>query len=517
VAVSKWLAMGVMLGGALSGAAWAADGAQAMRSDQARVGEVMRALSGNGARLRAFLQAMPKGGDLHNHLGGSVYAEDFLRWADAENACITVADHKLAPPPCGEGQVPARGLAGRDAAFHSATVDALSMRNFVPGNAAASGHDQFFSTFSRFGGLDGHRAEAVAVTLEQAARDRVPYVELIANPPQAGALGKRAQKLDWNPTDFAADLAPLQGELLDLVRAARADFAELDAQVRALMRCDQADASPGCGVRHRYVPYVLRVLPPPVVFGQMVMGYALVQADPERFAAVNIVAPEDNPVALSDYRLHMEMFRFLSTRYPSVPLSLHAGELALGLVPPADLRFHIRDAVEVGAKRIGHGVDIGYEDDAAGLLAEMKAKHVAVEINLSSNDGILGVKGADHPLPMYLAAGVPVVLSTDDQGVSRSDMTHEYQRAVQEQGVDYATLKQIARNGLTYAFIPGASLWADDGIAPGAACAGSLRAHAAKPDVRCESLLSGSEKARMQWQLERDFSAFETQILKDAR
>ena len=31
--------------------------------------------------LRLFLHQMPKGGDLHNHLGGNVYAEDFLRWA----------------------------------------------------------------------------------------------------------------------------------------------------------------------------------------------------------------------------------------------------------------------------------------------------------------------------------------------------------------------------------------------------------------------------------------------------
>lgn len=513
--LSKLGWMGVVLGLVLPGAAWSADGAVGVGSRQARVATVMQDLRGNGARLRTFLQAMPKGGDLHNHLGGSVYAEDFLRWADAENACITVADHKLAPPPCGEGQVPARGLAGRDAALYSATVDALSMRNFVPGNAAASGHDQFFSTFSRFSGLDNRRAEAVAVTLEQAAGDRVPYVELIANPPQAKTLGAKAAALKWDGQNFAADLAPLQDGLPALVDAAREDFAKLDAQVRTLLRCDQADASAGCGVRYRYVPYVLRVLPPPIVFGQMVMGYALVQADPARFAALNIVAPEDNPIALSDYRLHMAMFRFLSTRYPTVPLTLHAGELTLGLAPPADLRFHIRDAVDVGARRIGHGVDIGYEDDAVGLMAKMKAQHVAVEINLSSNDGILGVKGADHPLAMYLAAGVPVVLSTDDEGVSRSDMTHEYQRAVQEQGVDYPTLKQIARNGLTYAFIPGTSLWNDDGIAPGQACAASLRADAARPDARCDALLRQSEKARMQWQLERDFTAFETQVLKE--
>ena len=36
----------------------------------------------------------------------------------------------------------------------------------------------------------------------------------------------------------------------------------------------------------------------------------------------------------------------------------------------------------------------------------------------------------DHPLPVYLQHGVPVALSTDDEGVSRIDLTHEYQRAM---------------------------------------------------------------------------------------
>jgi adenosine deaminase len=51
-----------------------------------------------------------------------------------------------------------------------------------------------------------------------------------------------------------------------------------------------------------------------------------------------------------------------------------------------------------------------------GLLAEMRTRPVVVEINLSSNNIILGVHGKNHPLATYLAAGVPVVLSTDDAG-----------------------------------------------------------------------------------------------------
>ncbi len=54
---------------------------------------------------------------------------------------------------------------------------------------------------------------------------------------------------------------------------------------------------------------------------------------------------------------------------------------------------------------------------------------------------------------------MPQTLSADDEGVFRIDLTHEYVRAVTEQKLGYADLKQIARNGLEYSFVPGASLW----------------------------------------------------------
>jgi adenosine deaminase len=75
-----------------------------------------------------------------------------------------------------------------------------------------------------------------------------------------------------------------------------------------------------------------------------------------------------------------------------------------------------------------------------------------VEINLTSNDVILGVRGADHPLRAYLAAGVPVALSTDDEGVARSEITMEYVRAAHDQGLSYPVLKNMARTSLQYAF-----------------------------------------------------------------
>lgn len=505
----------LLLSTALPASARTATPAASPVTREQQVTLAMQKIADKPAQLRAFLQAMPKGGDLHNHAGGSTYAEDFLLWADADNFCVNLADHALRPPPCGAEQAPARGLAARDPALYARTVDALSMRNFVPTPGQPSGHDRFFSTFSRFGAVGKvRRAEVIATTLEQAARDHVGYVELISNPEQTDVLGKRMQALDWNGNDYAADLARLQAELPAQVEAARADTARTDARVRELLRCDQADPSPACAVEYRYVTYVLRTLPQPFVFGQMALNYALVAAGDSRYVGVNIVAPEDDAVARTDYRTHMAMFRFFSARHPEVKLTLHAGELALGLVPPADLRFHIREAVEAGASRIGHGVDLPFEDDPQGLLRTMRERQVAVEINLTSNDVILGVRDGAHPLSMYLAAGVPVVLSTDDEGVSRSDMTHEYQRAVQEQHLGYATLKRIARNGISYAFLSGESLWQADGrVAP--ACAAAL-AGARAPDAGCRALLERSDKARVQWRLEQDFTRFEDAVLKQS-
>jgi adenosine deaminase len=207
----------------------------------------------------------------------------------------------------------------------------------------------------------------------------------------------------------------------------------------------------------------------------------------------------------------MKMLDYLHSVYPKVHISLHAGELTLGLVPPEGLRFHIRQAVELGhAERIGHGVDVMYENDAQALLKEMAQKHVMVEINLSSNESILGVKGAEHPFMLYRAAHVPVALSTDDEGVGRIDITNEYVRAALDYHLSYQDLKQLARTGMEHNFLPGKSLWAAQDVfsAPVAACKAQTLG-SDKPTADCKAFLDGSEKAAAQWELERRFRVFE--------
>jgi hypothetical protein len=204
----------------------------------------------------------------------------------------------------------------------------------------------------------------------------------------------------------------------------------------------------------------------------------------------------------------MRIIEALHKFYPATHVALHADELWMGLVPPEGLRFHIRESIERGgAERIGHGVAVMSEDDPIGLLREMAKKNVLVEICLTSNDAILGVSGERHPLHEYMKYDVPVALATDDEGVSRTDMTHEYLRAVEDQGLNYADLKRMARASLEHSFIPGRSVW-QKLESSASVCELDLR-EAERPTKACKALLEGSERARLQWQLEKAFTEFE--------
>jgi adenosine deaminase len=236
---------------------------------------------------------------------------------------------------------------------------------------------------------------------------------------------------------------------------------------------------------------------------------SIVTSDPH-MVGLNLVMPEDWYIPMKDFELQMQMLAYLHARYPRVHISLHAGELAEGLVPPEGLRFHIRDSVEVAhAERIGHGADVMNEKDPHQLLREMADRNVMVEICLTSNAVILGVSGPQHPLSEYMRAGVPVALATDDEGVARSDMTHEYLRGAEDQKLSYLQLKTMARTSVEHAFLPGGSLWQEGkGRVVVKECAGDIPG-ASPQSVSCQKFTESSEKARLQWELEGQFREFE--------
>lgn len=461
--------------------------------------------------LLAFLQQMPKGGDLHVHLSGAIYAESLIDWASENALCVDRSTSKLMHAACDSCEPykvkPSVRCAYQDHILYNQLVDAWSMRNWH--REEESGHDHFFATFEKFGpAMEKHVGDAFAEVASRAAADHLQYVEVMntADGAQAAILGT---KIGWDDDFSKLRDKLLAGGLADVVASVRSQLDSDEARKKEVLHCATAQAAPGCEVTIHYLYQVLRGLPREQVFAQILLGFELSKADP-RFVGFNLVMPEDYYVPMHDFDLHMRIIEALHKLYPATHLSLHADELAMGLVPPEGLRFHIRESIERGrAERIGHGVAVMSEYDPIGLLREMAKKNVLVEICLTSNDVILGVSGDRHPLPVYMKYGVPVALATDDEGVSRSDMTHEYLRAVETYGLSYADLKRMARASLEHSFIPGQSLW-EDTLAEGnvAPCVVSLRGSSA-PNSACKAVMEHSERARVQWQLEQGFAEFE--------
>jgi len=464
--------------------------------------------------LRAFLYRMPKGADLHSHLSGAVYAETFIREAGVDGLCIDATQMKVdnthRAPDCPPGETAAKD-APANQRLYDELIDALSMRTFVP-VTGESGHDHFFDTFDRFGDDKRFAGEWIDEAASRAASQNEQYLELMETPAFAAAR-KLGLQLGWHddPAQMRQQLLADESFRANIVTD-RAELAEALQKRGTIERCGQADAKPGCKVAVRFLYQVLRGHPPEQVFAQTLLGFEVASADSD-VVGINFVNPEDGYISMRDYGLQMNMLNFLHEQYPKVHITLHAGELAEGMVPPDGLNFHIRMAVEQGhAERIGHGVDVMYEDRPWELMKEMADRHVMVEINLTSNDVILNVKGADHPFMLYRKAGVPVALSTDDEGVSRIDLTHEYERAVDTYPLSYHDLKRMARTSVEHSFLPGASLWVrvtpETLEIPVPACRGQLGAE--KPTGDCAVLLLGSEKAQQEWELERRFHAFES-------
>jgi adenosine deaminase len=497
--------------------------------------------------LNAFLRRMPKGADLHMHLSGAIYAETFIKDAAADLLCVDpkamsffkpkATTRSLPPQPvCGEGNVRAED-AFKNQKLYDALVDSFSMRSFVP-SAGTSGHDQFFATFDRFSGIDkSHTGEWLDEVATRAASQNEQYLEIMETP-DFSAAAELGNKIGWPekiiinehlpagaPTSSqeratsADQLAQFRSRLLsdksfkDNIAQDRNQLDEALAARELIEHCGAPNTVEACSVKIRFLYQVLRGFPPQQVFAQTLLAFEVASVDP-RVLGLNFVMPEDGYLSMSEYHRQMLMLDYLHSVYPKVHISLHAGELAPGLVPPDGLRFHIREAVDLGhAERIGHGVDVMYEREPQSLLKEMAARHIMVEINLTSNDVILGVVAPWHPLPLYRAAGVPVALSTDDEGVSRIDLTNEYTRAAMEFNLSYLDLKSSARTSLEHSFLPGASLWRqpDTFTQTVLACAGQPLG-ADNPTSKCASFLQSSEKAAEQWQLEHRYDQFESSL-----
>jgi adenosine deaminase len=135
---------------------------------------------------------------------------------------------------------------------------------------------------------------------------------------------------------------------------------------------------------------------------------------------------------------------FAEARRAGVPITMHAGEAG----PAAN----VREAMEMGAVRIGHGVRAG--DDPA-VLAEARRRGVTFEMCLTSNLQTCSVaRVEDHPFRHFLREGVRVTLNTDDPGVQGSTLSQDYELAERAFGLAPADFRRILLNSVEASFAP---------------------------------------------------------------
>ena len=128
-----------------------------------------------------------------------------------------------------------------------------------------------------------------------------------------------------------------------------------------------------------------------------------------------------------------------------VPVTLHAGE---GCCPE-----HIKEAIDLGAARIGHGV---YLFKAPATEQRVTKLGIPLEVCPTSNLQVAGFinRYADHPLRRYLDLGIPVTLNTDNRLMSQIDLTHEYAAVVRAFSLEREDVRRIVLAGVEAAFAP---------------------------------------------------------------
>ena len=472
----------------------------AWSTTHASVQTTFHSLQNKPDALYAFLKDMPKGGELHYHYDGAVYTETMLQVATHSKLCIH--PKSFTSQVCQDTKAQSVKDILHNPKMMNKIVHAWSMQDFVPYHESA--HDHFFSVFPKVGSLYGHeplKGPLLAAILQKAAEQHELYMEIIAF-----GLGEDDYyaKLIQQESDYAKKTAILlanpsfQHSIEQIIKQSNAFL----PAAHAALHCDTLPSA-ACDIQVNFQYYIRRVKSLDSVFAQALAGFVAAEHAPN-IVAINLLDIEDDAVAQRDYAQQMQIFAYLHHHYPKAHIALHAGELYPKKVVSHPVLSPIRDAIVAGhAERIGHGLDILEEPHPKDLAKLMASKGIAVEVNLTSNHVIFGVHGNQHPFKFYLQQHVPVVLSTDDEGILRTELTNEYLTAIREHHIDYLTLKHINRNTLTYGFIAGTSIWRDPEhgkLIP------ECRDLASKS---CQKFIEHNPKGYLQWQLEQKLAKFE--------
>ncbi len=453
------------------------------------VNEYYEFIKGNKAKLRQFIADMPKGAELHHHLTGAAYAETLFSIACDANLYVNLQSGRLyeAKPPEIDSVRLSNGMDNYHQ-IHMTLIDKWSVKNYQPYKYPLGPDEYFFSLFGNFIAAAGNKylGHIVHQLKVRAKEENLQYIETIGIAPSVPTDAFLSNKYDefteklkeWSlaselPEEKVRNLikkviglynnqyCDTGSKLYKTVQDYISDNVSiLNPSNKTLVKSKfDAMTVPENEVLMKLQGYASRDKAPLIVLCQLYIIFKAMQLKPDVIVGCNLVAAENSENSMQYYLVHMLMFSELGAKFENdckkTPnIALHAGELTMGLVPPEHLTYHVTYAVLWGrARRVGHGVDIVFEHDSAYLLHLMKENDIAIEINLTSNEFILGVKGDSHPFSIYKDSGVPMVISTDDPGILRTSITEEYALAAYRYALKYEDIKNIARNSIKYSFL----------------------------------------------------------------
>jgi len=386
-------------------------------------------------QLYTLLYAMPKGGDLHNHLTGAVRSEWYWDAALAQEARGYIYYTRVRIQNCAPYGNNEFGSAKELLLFKN-----LQGINYAKLDACAK------SEFKRLQDLDAREKQGwlESMRLDQPYEGRNEFFEaiwdriddLLHNPYLiCDILLRNMQAFGQEGLAYLETQEGAQG-------GKKADGSpysvdEVVAIYRQFLGTPQAKAT---GVEVRFQNSLLRFSPE--AEQRLRDLYAITDRYRDLYVGVNMVGREDND---KGYPLRfLPVLRELRHKYPDINLSIHAGEVD-------EPNFHVRDTLLLGAQRIGHGVNLITDPETMVL---MRNGPYLVEINLISNLLLEYVSDySQHPFPEYLRVGIPVALSTDDRGMWDSNMSDEFYVAVKEFNLSWEEIVKLSRNSLQYSFV----------------------------------------------------------------
>jgi adenosine deaminase CECR1 len=386
--------------------------------------------------LYRVLYALPKGGDIHHHLGGGMLPE--MIWD-------VVTD-------------PVRN--GGQSFYTRVRISSLDLINvgYMRDSRNLAGwvtishhtHKQLSASsqkdFKMLTDLNDQekRAWMNAMFLDNEGEGRNEFFEYIWN-----RLGDVLQSIDVmsellveNMKRFGAEgvrYMEIQARFRGWNDAGGTPISDNAATQFFVNRLKQPDAL-ATGVLVKFQTVVLRFAPDAIESVEEYFEYTY--NNKHLWLGINMAGREDDNRGYPSK--FTEVYDRMMRKFPGVGIAIHAGE--------AEKKdTHIFDTLRLGATRIGHGINLFHDPSTMQM---MRGENFLIEINLISNHLLGYTPDLDqHPFPIYLRQGIPCCLNTDDRGMWHSNMTDEYFVAVSRFNLSWKEMVVLGENSLVHSFL----------------------------------------------------------------